>query len=74
LLFGRTLGKLLTGLRSVCVNGAPLTVRAALVRTIGRVIDELPVFYLVGFIALLASGSPRQRFGDKLAGTTVLAR
>jgi uncharacterized RDD family membrane protein YckC len=48
----------------VCVDGAPLTVRAALVRTIGRVID----------IALLASGSPRQRFGDKLAGTTVLAR
>ncbi len=72
--FGRTLGKLLNGLRAVSVDGGPLTARKALVRTIGRVIDLLPVLYLIGFIALLVSGSPRQRIGDRLAGTTVLAR
>jgi hypothetical protein len=42
-----------------------------LVRTLGRIVDVLPLFYLVGLIALASSTSPRQRIGDRLAHTTV---
>jgi hypothetical protein len=38
-----------------------------------RVVDWLPAFYLVGFIAMLATGARRQRLGD-LAADTRIAR
>jgi uncharacterized RDD family membrane protein YckC len=69
---GQTLGKRAMTLRVVDIDGGAPSVRAVFLRTLGRVIDVLPLFYLVGLIAL-AFGQPRQRIGDRLAHTTVAA-
>lgn len=70
-LFGQTAGKRCFGVVVRSDDGRPCTVRAALVRTAGRLIDALPVGYLVGLIAILLT--PRdQRLGDLLAGTVVV--
>ncbi len=37
-----------------------------------RLVDWLPVLYLVGFITVLATGRRQQRLGDLAAGTAVL--
>ena len=41
-------------------------------RTVLRLIDGI-FFYLVGFVAILATGHRRQRLGDLAAKTTVVA-
>jgi hypothetical protein len=43
-----------------------------MLRTVGRVIDVLPVFYLVGWIMMRGPHRPPQRFGDRIARTTVV--
>jgi uncharacterized RDD family membrane protein YckC len=70
---GQTVGKLLLGLRVVRTDGSRPSVAAIAVRTLLRIVDWLPLFYLVGFIAMLATGLRRQRLGD-LAARTSLAR
>ncbi len=68
--WGRTLGKRLLGLKVLRVDGSPAGAGAVAGRTVLRLIDMLPAFYLLGFIVLLAT--PRkQRIGDLAAGTTV---
>jgi uncharacterized RDD family membrane protein YckC len=61
------------GLEVITVTGGPLGVWAVLLRTIGRIVDVLPVFYLVGWIAMRGPHKPPQRLGDRIAGTTVVA-
>jgi uncharacterized RDD family membrane protein YckC len=68
---GQTVGKLLLGLRVVRSDGSRPSVAAISVRTLIRVVDWLPVLYLVGFIAMLATGLRRQRLGDLAARTSV---
>lgn len=68
---GRTLGKRLLGLRVVGIDGARQGVGAIGVRTILRVIDALPVLYLVGLLVTLVT-SRRQRLGDLAARTQVV--
>jgi uncharacterized RDD family membrane protein YckC len=68
---GRSLGKWLVGLRVVGDDGAALSPRASLVRSLWRVVDELPVSYLVGFLVMLVS-KRRKRLGDFAAGTLVV--
>jgi len=70
---GQTLGKLLLGLRVLRADGTRPSVGAVALRTLLRVVDWLPVLYLVGFITMLATGARRQRIGD-LAARTALAR
>jgi uncharacterized RDD family membrane protein YckC len=70
---GQTVGKLLLGLRVVRPNGSRASVAAIAVRTLLRVVDWLPFLYLVGFIAMLATGPRRRRLGD-LAASTIVAR
>ena len=70
---GQTVGKLLVGLRVVRTDGGRPSVAAIAVRTLLRVVDWLPFFYLVGFIAMLVTGERRQRLGD-LAARTGVAR
>jgi uncharacterized RDD family membrane protein YckC len=41
------------------------------VRTILRIVDSLPAFYLLGFIVVVAS-KEKQRIGDMAAGTVVV--
>jgi uncharacterized RDD family membrane protein YckC len=70
---GQTVGKLLVGLRVVRAGGGRPNVLHVAARTLVRVVDWLPALYLVGFIAMLATGARRQRLGD-LAANTRIAR
>ena len=67
-----TIGKGLMGLKVITISGRPLGARPVLLRTLGRIVDVLPVFYLVGWIAMHGSRRPLQRIGDRIAGTTVV--
>lgn len=69
---GQTIGKRLMGLKVITIGGEPLGVRPVLLRTLGRIIDVLPAFYLVGWILIRGPRRPPQRLGDRLAGTTVV--
>jgi uncharacterized RDD family membrane protein YckC len=68
---GRTPGKRWTGLRVVKVGGAPVGFLASVVRNLVRIVDALPVFYLVGMLAILFTRN-NQRLGDLAAGTIVV--
>jgi uncharacterized RDD family membrane protein YckC len=67
-----TPGKLLLGLRVVSREGRRPSSGAILVRTLLRLVDWLPFFYLVGFITMLATGPRRKRLGDLAAKTSVV--
>lgn len=71
---GWTIGKLLLGLRVVDLSGARPGGGAVALRTVLRLVDALPTLYLVGFIAMLATGARRQRLGDLAARTMVVKR
>lgn len=68
---GRTPGKRVTGLRVVEIGGVPCGFRASVIRNLVRIVDALPGAYLVGMVAILASGR-NQRLGDMAAGTLVV--
>lgn len=59
------------GLRVEAVDGGRPSGQAIGLRTVLRLVDGLPFLYLVGFIAMLATGSRRQRLGDLAANTRV---
>lgn len=71
-LTGQTVGKRIMGLKVITISGRPLDGRAVVLRTLGRIIDVLPAFYLVGWIMMRGPHRPPQRFGDRIAGTTVV--
>ena len=66
-----TLGKMIMGLTVVKVGGAQYGWIPVLIRNILRIIDGLPIFYLVGFI-FVAVTPKNQRLGDFAAGTLVV--
>jgi uncharacterized RDD family membrane protein YckC len=68
---GRTIGKQAAGIRVVGRFGEPVRFLASAVRNIARVLDFLPVFYLVGAISIIATARD-QRVGDLAAGTLVV--
>jgi uncharacterized RDD family membrane protein YckC len=70
LLTGQTLGKKAMGLRVAQADGSPPEPRQVAMRTVLRLVDGLGV-YLVGLIAMIATGQRRQRLGDLAAGTIV---
>ncbi|MEN8189617.1 MAG: RDD family protein [Thermodesulfobacteriota bacterium] len=68
---GRTLGKRLFRLRVMDRQGLHLQPSQVVIRNLLRVIDSLPLFYLVGGLA--SCFSPLyQRFGDQVANTIVI--
>ena len=67
---GKTLGKLIAGIRVADVGGGKASFNQALMRNILRLVDGL-VFYIVGVILILNSDR-NQRLGDRVAGTVVL--
>src|SRR6185437_4792784 len=69
---GQTAGKRLAGLRVVRADGGRPSASAVAGRTLLRLIDWLPLLYLVGFISVLATGQRRERLGDLAAGTRVM--
>jgi uncharacterized RDD family membrane protein YckC len=68
---GQSVGKRLLGLRVTRADGSRPSAAAISVRTLLRLVDWLPFLYLVGFIAMLATGERRQRLGDLAAKTRV---
>ncbi|MWG34735.1 RDD family protein [Halomarina oriensis] len=68
--FGRTVGKHLVAIRVRNADGSPLTLRSSLVRNVVRLVDFLPVSYVVGIVAFAVSD--RRRLGDRLADTVVV--
>ncbi len=72
-LSGQTIGKRVMKLRVVGSDGAQPSTRAVLLRNVLRFVDWLPFFYVVGLIAVFATGERRQRLGDIVAKTRVIA-
>jgi len=70
-IFGATPGKMLVGLKVVRGDGERIGYKEAVIRTVMRLIDMLPAFYIVGVISVLMS-SRNQRLGDRVAGTLVV--
>ncbi|MFE3519720.1 RDD family protein [Streptomyces sp. NPDC059166] len=68
---GRSLGKLVCGLRVVRDDGGPIRFRHALVRGAMGMVEILGTFGVVGCIASLVSARGR-RLGDVFAGTLVV--
>jgi uncharacterized RDD family membrane protein YckC len=68
---GQTVGKKLMKIRVVLADGRPAGMREIAVRTVLRVIDGIGG-YIVGLVAMLATGQRRQRLGDLAAGTMVV--
>lgn len=71
-LWAQTLGKRVLDIRVVRVDGTKAGAGAVFVRTLLRIVDSIPGFYLVGLIAVLATGPRRQRLGDLAAKTRVV--
>jgi uncharacterized RDD family membrane protein YckC len=71
--WAQTLGKRALGIRVVRADGSKAGAGPVFVRTLLRIVDAFPAFYLVGFVAILATGPKRQRVGDLAAKTRVVA-
>lgn len=69
---GQTIGKRLFGLRVIDVHGLRLQFPQIALRNLLRLVDMLPMFYLVGGLAAVFSRKA-QRLGD-LAANTVVTR
>ncbi len=67
---GRTVGKQVAGIRVTGASGEPIRFLPSAVRNILRLVDFLPVFYLVGSVAIVTTARD-QRLGDLAAGTIV---
>ena len=69
-IFASTIGKRVLGLRVVGISGDPASMQEALIRNLLRLIDWLPLLYLVGALTIAVSNK-KQRLGDIAAGTIV---
>jgi uncharacterized membrane protein SpoIIM required for sporulation len=70
LMSGRTPGKRMAGLRVVTLEGLVPTTSALITRNVVRLIDSMPVGYVVGLLFVLF-GRRHQRLGDIAAGTVL---
>ena len=71
---GQTLGKRLLRVRVVSDDGTKVGLGQAAARNLLRLVDALPVFYIVGLISIAATGEGRrQRVGDLAAHTRVVS-
>lgn len=68
---GQTLGKRLLRLRVMDERGLRLQASQVVIRNLLRVVDSMPLLYLVGGVSALISGKS-QRLGDIAAGTIVV--
>jgi len=68
---GQTAGKKALGLRVIQTSGVRIGFLQAAIRNLARVVDRLPLFYLLGG-AVAAFSRSQQRLGDMLAGTVVV--
>lgn len=68
--YGATIGKMAFKLRTVMVDGRPLTTEAALVRNIAKAVP--PLLLLDGLLYVFAFKNEDQRASDRLANTVVI--
>ncbi|NHM34018.1 RDD family protein [Neobacillus terrae] len=68
---GRTIGKKIIGIRAIQENGHSITLLSSFIRNLLRIIDALPVSYLLG-ILMVFFHSRHKRIGDVVAGTIVI--
>lgn len=68
---GRTIGRRAAGLRVVMDSGAPVGLRASLIRNIIRILEGIALMYVPAIIAILSTKN-NQRLGDLAAGTLVV--
>jgi uncharacterized RDD family membrane protein YckC len=68
---GQTPGKRLVGLRVIDISGRPVTVYAAIIRNLIRIVDQVPGIYAVAILSVLVTRR-QQRLGDLAAGTVVI--
>jgi uncharacterized RDD family membrane protein YckC len=71
-LYGRTIGKRAKGLRVRAAAGGAASLSAVSARTVLRLVDGLPFFYLLGGCVAILTGSRRRRIGDWVGGTVVV--
>lgn len=68
---GQTPGKRLVGLRVIDVSGRPVSVYAAIIRNVLRIVDQVPGIYGIAILSVLVTRR-QQRLGDLAAGTVVV--
>ena len=68
---GQTIGKKVLNIRVIKADGRELGFGGAFLRTLFRVIDNLPSAYILGFVLVLVTPE-KQRLGDMVAGTVVI--
>lgn len=69
--YGQTIGKMALGLAVVTEDGDQIGYGEAAIRTVVRIVDVLPILYLLGFIVMLVTDR-KQRIGDIAANTVVV--
>ena len=69
--YGQTIGKMALDIVVVTEDGDPIDYGPAAIRTLLRIVDALPAFYLVGIVAVLVTDR-KQRLGDLVADTVVV--
>lgn len=69
--YGKTLGKRLVGIRVVEDDGSSLSLQSSVKRNVLRLVDFLPVLYVIGIVAAVFSDR-RQRLGDRLGSSVVV--
>jgi len=70
-LYGQTLGKYIFHIKVTMDDGRPCTIKASIIRNIGRILDMILGSYLLGIIFILVT-KKKQRIGDLLAHTVVV--
>lgn len=70
-LYGQTIGKKLFKMRVAMMDGSKCTIKGAVIRNIGRILDLLLGNYLLGMILIIFTPK-KQRVGDLLASTVVV--
>ena len=71
LMRGQSPGKRMAGVRIVCRDGGPPSAGAILVRNAFRLIDALPMLYVLGLVSTVVT-EQRIRIGDMAAGTLLV--
>lgn len=69
--YGRTIGKALRGLVVVKTDGSEMSWTASLLRNVLRLVDALPVLYVLGIVVAYLRDE-HQRIGDVVADTVVV--
>jgi uncharacterized RDD family membrane protein YckC len=71
LMRGASPGKRAMGIRAVRADGEPIDFESVVVRNLVRIVDDFPLFPLLGFLFALST-KRGQRLGDIAAGTVVV--